>query len=207
MSIRTTSAIVVLLPALLATGCSGDNSVNTPSPAVNNTQPQTNPLVQYQWHLKNTGQTAFSQVAGVPGIDLNVTPVYSSGVSGNGVKVMVVDSGVEILHEDLAQNIDHSMLHNFGADAADANDPTPAGGTAEDAHGTAVAGIIGAASGSGVGGQGAARVARCGTARRLRRRLRQSNCTDGCIRLSVVFEWSGRFQWIVRPGSHVAVIR
>lgn len=174
MCIRTKSAIVILLPALLVAGCSGGgNSLDTPSPAVNNAQVEPDPLVQYQWHLKNTGQTTFSAAAGVSGIDLNVTPIYSSGLSGNGVKVMVVDSGVEILHEDLAQNVDHSMLHNFGADATDANDPTPANGTITDAHGTMVAGIVGAAAGSGLGGQGVAPRASLGA-------VRLVGCGDSC---------------------------
>ena len=121
------------------------------------------PLVVYQWHLQNVGQDVFTGVPGTPGIDLNVMGPLSQGLSGRGVSVMVVDTGVEILHPDLKDRIDPTMLHNFDPTASDANDPTPpVGGVA---HGTAVAGIIAATADNGLGGQGVAPQATLGAAR------------------------------------------
>ena len=64
--------------------------------------------------------------------------------TGRNVKVAVVDSGVDAFHPDLAGRV--TLRRNFVDDA-----PDPA-----EAHGTAVAGIIGARSGNGVGIAGVA---------------------------------------------------
>lgn len=69
---------------------------------------------------------------------------------GRGVVVAVVDNGVDLDHEDLAANItwgNHSYLPaGYGFSSAD--------------HGTAVAGIIAAVDGNGLGGRGVAPGAR-----------------------------------------------
>lgn len=95
---------------------------------------ETDPLAYQQWHLKNTGQKAFSMsdsvyetyltlltdVFGleeedavaivesrknpeilVEGEDMNVTAAYAAGVTGSNTIAVVVDSGLEIAHEDL----------------------------------------------------------------------------------------------------------
>ena len=66
---------------------------------------RSDPLYQYQWHLNNTGQTNFATNGGSSGADLNVDSVISSGITGSGVRVNVVDQGLEITHEDLVDNI------------------------------------------------------------------------------------------------------
>jgi len=56
--------------------------------------------------LKNTGQNAFADGTGIAGIDINVEPVYRAfGFTGNDVITAVVDTGLEIAHEDLAANV------------------------------------------------------------------------------------------------------
>jgi len=110
------------------------------------------PLATQQWHLKNTGQTAFSDVAGVPGMDINVDPVFGSlGISGAGVTVAVVDTGLEIAHEDLAANVVPGGSWNF---INGTTDPTNTVDTNGD-HGTSVAGLIAMARNT-VGGIGVA---------------------------------------------------
>ena len=48
------------------------------------------------------------------GSDINVNPVYSNdGYTGVGVIVAVVDSGLEIAHEDLAANVVAGGSWNF----------------------------------------------------------------------------------------------
>jgi subtilisin family serine protease len=59
--------------------------------------------------------------------------------TGRGVRVALVDSGVDVQHPDLAQQVD--VRENFVSDG----DPPP------EPHGTAVAGIIAARSGNGLG--------------------------------------------------------
>jgi subtilisin-like proprotein convertase family protein/subtilisin family serine protease len=114
------------------------------------------PLATQQWHLKNTGQNAFSDSTGVIGVDINVDPVFSTyGLSGNGVIAAVVDSGLEIAHEDLAPNVVPGGSWNFNNNTPD---PTNTVDTDGD-HGTSVAGLIAMARNS-VGGIGVAPAAR-----------------------------------------------
>ena len=113
------------------------------------------PLALQQWHLRNTGQAAFADSGGVAGMDINVDPVFSGfGFAGVGVTVAVVDSGLEIAHEDLAANVVPGGSWNF---LNGTTDPT---NTATDGdHGTSVAGLIAMARNS-VGGIGVAPSAR-----------------------------------------------
>ncbi len=91
------------------------------------------PIFFKQWHLENTGQTG-----GVPGMDVNVIPVWDMGIFGTGVTVGIVDDGLQFLHPDLQPN--YFPLLSFDVNDDDL-DPTPAPG---DYHGTAVAGVVGA---------------------------------------------------------------
>lgn len=140
--------------ALALAACGGGK--DSPPPAAKG-----DPLYEYQWHLKNTGQASFSSAVGTPGIDLNAEGLLQAGVAGSGVKVLVLDDGIDIRHEDLAANVDHSMLRNFDPKAPNPGDPMPLG--IGDAHGIAVAGIIGAAANNGVGGRGIAPSASLGS--------------------------------------------
>ncbi len=116
------------------------------------------PLYPAQWHLKNTGQS-HGVVTGVAGMDVDVEPVWSAcaGAStcrGEGVLVAVVDTGVQILHPDLEANVAPGASHNY---LNGTTDPTPAQGSPrDDAHGTAVAGLVAARDLNGVGGRGVA---------------------------------------------------
>lgn len=147
----TLSAFCVI-SALVLTACGGDSSDSEP-PITHD-----DPLVGHQWHLHNVGQSAFASRGGRPGVDLNVNPVYAEGNFGQGVPVLVVDSGLESTHEDLAANINPSMLHNFDPKAPDPHDAMPPGPPfdVDDPHGTAVAGIIGAVRNNQKGGVGVA---------------------------------------------------
>ncbi len=111
--------------------------------------PAGDPLFSDQWHLQNTGQGG-----GIPGEDLNVIPVWNSGFKGEGIRIAVVDDGLEIAHEDLAANVGAGFSHNY---CDGSSDPTLcAPDTTASEHGTAVAGIIGARDLDGVGGRGVA---------------------------------------------------
>ena len=109
------------------------------------------PLAPEQWHLDNNGSnTAFASDVGVAVMDINYTGV-PAGITGDGVRVNVIDSGLEMQHPDLLANILADGSYDF---VEDDNDPTNNTDTSGD-HGTSVAGIIAAAA-NGVGGVGVA---------------------------------------------------
>ncbi|WP_045477733.1 S8 family peptidase [Vibrio owensii] len=127
-----------LLAAMLAVGI---------SPAVS----AYDPLYSEQWHLDNTGQTAFAANPAVAGNDLNTKLTQAMGIAGVGVKVAVIDSGVQIDHPDLAGNV-VTGSRNFVEDSPfPADYPVDANG-----HGTAVAGLISAVGNNGEGVRGVA---------------------------------------------------
>ena len=126
----------------------------------------TDPLLAHQWHLDNTAQTAYADAGGVAGEDLGMTDVLASGPDGDGVKVAVVDTGLEICHPDLRDSVEHGASFNFNAEAAladpdvswrvrmDVSDPFNFKSTG--GHGNAIAGLIAAEAGNGIGGRGIA---------------------------------------------------
>ncbi|MFI3324471.1 MAG: S8 family serine peptidase [Rikenellaceae bacterium] len=123
------------------------------------------PLVWYQWHYKND-----ADVEGfVKGMDVNVSPVWWDGVTGNSaVIVAVVDGGLDYSHEDLAANmyVNEAELYGIAGFDDDGNgyaddiygynfvDNT--GAISEHDHGTHVAGTISAVNNNGIGLSGIA---------------------------------------------------
>jgi len=93
-----------------------------------------------------------------PGEDMNVLGAYALGATGRGAIAVVVDTGLEIRHEDLAANVLPNRSLNLVAGVVDPTDPTsPA---VDGDHGTSVAGLIAAAGWNGLGGHGVAPEAR-----------------------------------------------
>ncbi|MBB5224373.1 subtilisin family serine protease/subtilisin-like proprotein convertase family protein [Amaricoccus macauensis] len=100
------------------------------------------PLYAAQWHLKNTA-------AGQYDLDIATAwkPAEGTGYTGKGTRVFVVDTGIDYKHSDLAPNYDTEHDRDFVTGKNDSF------GSASEAHGTAVAGLIGAAqNGSGTVG-------------------------------------------------------
>lgn len=148
------------------------------------------PLAYQQWHLRNTGQKAYSlsdeMKAGlvdlfvsfgqdrdevqaryderfvtaeaeelVAGEDMNVVSAYAQGVTGAGVTAVVVDSGMEIRHEDLIDNVLPNRSVNLDAEGVtDRTDPTSLSNSGD--HGTSVAGLIAAKGWNNIGTRGVA---------------------------------------------------
>jgi subtilisin family serine protease len=115
------------------------------------------PLLPNQWHIQNVGQDAFASVLPIAGNDMNVAGAWTAGYSGKGIKIGVVDTGLEAAHEDLAANVDVGNSFNF---ITELNDPSRDPDDPGFDHGTAVAGIIGAVAFNGKGGRGVAYDAR-----------------------------------------------
>ncbi|HQS59219.1 MAG: hypothetical protein B7Y56_07315 [Gallionellales bacterium 35-53-114] len=116
------------------------------------------PLAAQQWGLRNTAQNAYADTTGTAnsggtlGTDINVDSVYSTyGYTGWGVTVAVVDSGLEIAHEDLSANVVPGGSWNF---INSTTNPTNTTATTGD-HGTSVSGLIAMAKNS-IGGIGVA---------------------------------------------------
>lgn len=162
---------VAMMTALVAAGCGGGGGGNStsdapPSAATPVTTPDpapvtspvtepvttlTDPLFPYQWHLANAGQDTLSSTRPVAGIDLNLDGLHAAGVRGTGVRVAVVDSGLDIRHEDLQANVVAGASLNFQNNSSD---PTPS--ESDPDHGTAVAGIVAARGWNSLGGRGVA---------------------------------------------------
>ena len=88
------------------------------------------PLHGCQWHLHNDEDNE-----GRPGNDINLGDVWQT-TKGEGVNVAIIDETVESVHEDLGENWNADLSHNYlgeGQEASHFND-----------HGTAVAGIVAA---------------------------------------------------------------
>ena len=103
-----------------------------------------------QWHLLNTGQNG-----GTAGQDINVVGVWGdfgvTGVRGAGVRLGIVDDGLESGHPDLAADAmtdrDWPPANQFGGPVRDDANPF----FEADNHGTAVAGIAAARGNNGLG--------------------------------------------------------
>ncbi len=109
------------------------------------------PLYSEQWHLNNTGQTSFAANPGVVGNDLNTQLTQAMGIAGVGVKVAVIDTGVQIDHPDLAANVVPGSRNLVEDSEFPIDYPIDKNG-----HGTAVAGLISAVGNNGEGGRGVA---------------------------------------------------
>jgi subtilisin family serine protease/subtilisin-like proprotein convertase family protein len=90
----------------------------------------------------------------VPGQDMNVAKAISLGATGQGMTAVVVDSGLEILHEDLIDNVIPNRSLNLNATVTNRTDPTSTSMKGD--HGTSVAGLIAAKGWNGKGGRGVA---------------------------------------------------
>ncbi len=109
------------------------------------------PLVSQQWHVKNNGTGG-----AVAGMDANVEPVWGtfggSGTRGQGIRIAIVDDGVQYTHPDIAPNYDTSTDYDWNDTSP--NDPAP--NLAYDFHGTACAGVAAARGHNSIGVTGIA---------------------------------------------------
>ncbi|UXR65401.1 S8 family serine peptidase [Bdellovibrio bacteriovorus] len=137
---------------LLFTNCSKQGF----DAAVAEIQKGDDPFLGYAWHINNTGQSVFATSgSGVVGFDLNMLKAWTSGLSGSGLKIVVSDDGIQDAHEDLKDNFLYGVSINYHLSTpTGANNAPP--NSVDDNHGTAVAGLIAAVGGNGVGTKGIA---------------------------------------------------
>lgn len=88
------------------------------------------PMLNLQWHLINTE---------MPDYELNVTSTWARGITGKGVKVALIDDGLDANSDDLKDNF-------FAEGSYDFNDHTelPLPRLSDDRHGTRCAGEVAA---------------------------------------------------------------
>jgi subtilisin family serine protease len=107
-------------------------------------QAPTDPWVEAQWHLENTGQGGRT-----PDVDIDATTAWAFA-SGAGQRVAIVDSGVQLDHPDLRVIAGRDYI---GRD----DNPTPdPGDSSGGPHGTNAAGVVAAIGGDSRAGAGVA---------------------------------------------------
>src|SRR5690606_37823258 len=116
MKISTLRLCLLPLAASILAACGGSGSDNdTPVACAETGQyackaGETEPLYTFQWALTyarsyfNDFPQTFSD-----GLDLHIEPVHLQGIKGQGVNVLVLDSGTDLKNEDLAPNADPCM--------------------------------------------------------------------------------------------------
>ena len=101
-------------------------------------------LISQQWHLKNTNTTR---------THINVESAWNypvSGTRGAGIRIGIVDDGLQTAHPDLVTNVDTANDKDWNG-----NDLDPNPGTGDD-HGTACAGNAAARGNNSLGVSGSA---------------------------------------------------
>lgn len=105
------------------------------------------PLYARQWSIENTGSPL--QYNGTPEADMSVDSAWSVATGDPSIKIAILDSGVDTLHEDLTGR----FLPGFDGFADSTGDthgyPTP--NYNNDGHGTSCAGIVAAKGDNGIG--------------------------------------------------------
>ena len=94
------------------------------------------PLFSQQWALRNTGNNIPEGISGAAGCDMRLESAWNITLGSNKVKIAVIDTGIDTLHEDLAGNLIPNSQYNFINESTNAFD--------DNGHGTACAGIIAA---------------------------------------------------------------
>jgi len=97
------------------------------------------PLYASQWHLSSSS------------ISINPGTAWDATL-GAGVRIGIVDDGLQTTHPDLAPNADTALDHDWN----DATPDSPEPNTAFDFHGTACAGLAAARGNNGIGTSGSA---------------------------------------------------
>ena len=130
------------------------------------------------------------------GLDRIGAPAAWATATGVGTTIAVVDSGIDLGHEDLQSQI-VGQTSCIGADG----DPRSCRGSAQDdnGHGTHVSGIAAAATGNGIGIAGVAPGARLLAVRAL-----ANDCSgSGCTPSGTAGDVSAGIRWAVSRGADV----
>lgn len=133
----TYTNVVVTLAGLVSVGGAGPLTPIIPN----------DPLFGDQWHLNNTGQAGPDGKPGLAGEDLRTTMAWNH-VTGTGIRIAVVDDGLDITHEDFDVVAGKSWDYRTNA----YGDPS----ASESSHGTSCGALAAAKGQNGIGVTGVA---------------------------------------------------
>ena len=122
----------------------------------------TDPLFAEQWYIENSGQRSFARSRARAGEDLHMHDTIDNGIVGQDVQLAVVDTGLELCHPDLIENVEPEASFNFLTDEASTDyvfgsiTSDPFNPNIYGDHGTSVAGLAAASANNGIGIRGVA---------------------------------------------------
>jgi subtilisin family serine protease/subtilisin-like proprotein convertase family protein len=116
---------------------------NAPIPKMAPPLTPNDPLFTTQWALNNTGSN--STPTGTADADMDVPEAWATTTGSSTIKVAIIDTGVDLLHPDLAGN----LLAGYDATGQGTNGAPL--GTGANAHGTSCAGQVAAIGNNNIG--------------------------------------------------------
>ncbi|RZB94428.1 neuroendocrine convertase 1-like, partial [Asbolus verrucosus] len=118
-------------------------------------RPFNDELWTQEWYLQDT-RSRYD----LPKLDLNVLPLYKSGITGRGVRISILDDGIEYTHDDLRDNYDPEISYDCNEEDYD---PLPRYDPSKfNSHGTRCAGEVAMTANNGKCGVGVAYNAKIG---------------------------------------------
>ena len=132
MSKRTSLSLLALVVALVATLVAAVSPAGAAAP--------NDPLYEHQWGMRQ----------------IRAEGAWSRGATGSGALIAVVDSGIDLAHEDLAGKVTPGNSFLACGDAGCGNGDWDDDREEPSSHGTHVAGIAAAKTGNGIGVAGVA---------------------------------------------------
>ena len=117
-------------------------------------EPVFDPLASQAWHLENTAQHAFSEGYAIAGEDHKIRATHLLGLTGKNIRIAISDDAVQVAHPDLEANQLMGEHRDYTSSDPFIGDPAPQ--NYDDAHGTAVTGLIAAVKGNTIGSYGVA---------------------------------------------------
>lgn len=138
-------------------GSNSDKKDVIPKNEVPSVDDPLNPIFSYFWFFKNIGQDTFEGKNGEIGQDVNLSNVHDE-FTGKNIYIAVSDGRVDVDHEDIQEDIQSPYHRNYalGSTLSGWHGSNPTSSDYTDAHGTFIAGIIGAIKDNGKGGYGVA---------------------------------------------------
>jgi subtilisin family serine protease len=110
------------------------------------------PLFPQQWSHRNNGNNIPGGISGTPGCDMSTDSAWTFTMGDPNVIVSIVDTGIDTLHEDLADRIIHGISINTYSNLPYAWD--------DNNHGTCTSGIVAASGNNNLGIIGVAPLSR-----------------------------------------------